>query len=235
MDLLALLNVKYVILVDRALYFNVPDAVPSEANNKANGNCPHRDIAPDQVRVVENPYPVTPREFFAGRITPADQARRPLSPGDDPRRVSIVEGIDEPRDFGAEGAIQATYMGDRIVLDVARSERDRFLVLNEMYNPRWKAYAENVEVPVFATNAVMRGLVVPSGMAHIEMRYVPSLLTSKGKAAYAAGMFAVLAILGGLKFWPGLLAIVRRFVRRFFETDRLAELLKSKGGDKRGS
>src|SRR6185369_3489631 len=59
--LLAALNVKYLLVVDRAFWFN-----------PGPGTTPPLD--PAHLNVVQNPYAVTPRTFFAARVTPDTDA-----------------------------------------------------------------------------------------------------------------------------------------------------------------
>jgi ABC-type multidrug transport system fused ATPase/permease subunit len=240
LSLLALLNVKYIIPVDRALYFNLA----GNAAREGNPACPHNDMSPDQVTAIENPYPVTGRQFFTERIVPINQTRGFLAPGDDPAKISIVEGISQPRTFQAIGQIHAIYRGDRIVIDIAPLDEERFLVLNEMYSPGWKGYSGGVELPILATNTVMRGVIVPPGAARIEMRYEPFLTSRIGTVVYATGILGLLLVFSALSFFQDspasrtwrigwrqslkrLLARLKGFLRSFFEIDRIMQLKNS--------
>jgi uncharacterized membrane protein YfhO len=70
---------------------------------------------------------------------------------------------------------------------------ERFLVLNDLYYPGWHATIDGRERPVFATNAVMRGVVVPPGADHLQFRYVTYALTP---GAWTLRAFAALVALG---------------------------------------
>ena len=59
MKLLAALNVKYAVVVDNSLWLN-------PGSGAAN---PPLDLT--ALQIGESPYPVTPRAFFAARVTPA--------------------------------------------------------------------------------------------------------------------------------------------------------------------
>jgi hypothetical protein len=233
LSLLALLNVKYIVPVDRALYFNLA----GNAANEGGPACPHNDMSPDQVTAIENPYPVTGRQFFAERIVPINQTRGFLAPGDDPAKISIVEGISQPRTFQATGQIHAIYRGDRIVIEIAPLDEERFLILNEMYSPGWKGYSGGVELPILATNTVMRGVIVPPGATRIEMRYEPFLTSRIGTAVYVTGILGLLLVFSALSLFQDslasrtwhehLLARLKRFLRSFFEIDRIMRLKNS--------
>lgn len=46
-----------------------------------------------------------------------------------------------------------------------------FVVLNDTWYPRWKAYIDGQEVPVYKTNVMMRGVVAPREGTIIELEY----------------------------------------------------------------
>jgi len=75
----------------------------------------------------------------------------------------------------------------------------RFLVLNELYHPRWRAYAAGREIPVHAVNVVMRGVAVPSDVSEIEFRFVPLLWTVGAKATFATAAALAIGVTWGLR------------------------------------
>lgn len=122
----------------------------------------------------------------------------------DPTRLSVVEGIDRPLTFSASGgAPRAQYEGDLVRVQVDPAETERFLVLNELYHPRWRAYAvdgeRRAELPVLPTNVVMRGLVVPPGVTEIELRFEPFLFSRWAWLLAGTGVALALAIGTGLR------------------------------------
>jgi len=193
--LLAALNVKYAVVVSPSFWYNpAPGA-----------RTPPFDL--QTLEIHENPYPVTPRAFFTAHVTaagpsprlPGDSGARPAPrdlPVEDPAAHSIVEGIAGDRDFATDGTPVATFDGDRVVVTVQPSGQDRFLVLNEMYHPAWRAWIDGRPAEIYPTNLVMRGILVPAGTATIELRYVPFLMTWGG-----IGLFAVAIGLTGLIWW----------------------------------
>ena len=46
-----------------------------------------------------------------------------------------------------------------------------FVVLNDTWYPKWKAYIDVIEVPVYKTNVMMRGVVSPKAGTIIEMKF----------------------------------------------------------------
>ncbi len=187
--LLAVLNVKYALTVNEALYYNLgPDpGTPREARV-------------EDLRIRENPVPAVPRQFFVDSVRPAPgrsggKSKAPLAASElgeivpaDPIKESVVEGYPAPARFSTAGTITAVYHGGHIELRVDPAELPRFVVLNEMYHPRWRAFAGETELTIYPTNLVMRGLVAPPGVSRIVLRFVPFLLSPAALAFYGSGL-----------------------------------------------
>jgi hypothetical protein len=196
--LLSLLNVKYAVRVSPALYFNVP---PPGANGRS-------ESLPEDVEIITNPLPVVPREFFARTVEAATDSEQALARlqslyehtgAMNVTALSVVEGIEAGGSFVSDGEIRARYDQDRIVMRVEPRPEPRFLVLNELYHPRWRAYAAGREIPVHPVNVVMRGVAVPSGVSEIEFRFVPFLWTVGAKATFATAAVLAVGVIWGLR------------------------------------
>ena len=195
-SLLSVLNVKYAVVVNPALYYNL-----------AGGRIQPGSAMPvDDLEIIQNPLPVTPRAFFAESLRQVASA--PVSPQSgrseppttlmvaelradlpaDPTKVSFVEGTRAPARFTTAGAIQADYRGDTIEIRVDPSDRPRFLVLNELYHPAWRAFSGGRELRIYPTNIVMRGLVVPPGITEIRFKFIPYFLTPAALLFVSAGL-----------------------------------------------
>lgn len=191
--LLSILNVKYAIHLNDALYFNRGEA--------------GRDMQPRQLQMLRNPLPVTPRAFWVSKVEPVQNfsqaasgmmnAMRDAEPGSSVARTSYVERPGVVKQYAAAGDIRARYEGDRVLVRVQPAPAPGFLVLNEMYHPAWHAYAGGRELAVYATNLVMRGVEVPAGTREIEFRFVPfvSTLAARVLALLGAVLLAVTAFL----------------------------------------
>jgi hypothetical protein len=160
------------------------------------------DARPEDVTILLNPFAVVPRHFFARAIRPvadlaeaADRVKRVVA-AEPPTRImdeSVVEGFPVATRFAADGTIRASYRQDTIEIQVDPVPEDRFLVLNEMYHPRWHAFAGGAEIPVFATNAVMRGVLVPAGISTVTLRFVPFISTLAGRLLSTGGLLLLAA------------------------------------------
>jgi hypothetical protein len=100
-ELLALLNVKYAVTVNPALYYNLAGGDPSSGAEAGLGD----------LQVVENPFPVAPRQFFTRSIRPVDNKTRLLPR--DPTMESVVTGLRRRADYPTDGQIAARYLGTR--------------------------------------------------------------------------------------------------------------------------
>lgn len=165
--ILGLLSVRNAITVDAPFYLNVERADGRQGSAAA---------------IMLNPEPVVPRHFLAAHAVPvadAASAARALFPDGqglttpDVQVTSLVEGLKSAETFSTDGAVTVQYGGDQIRVDVTPAAERRFLVLNELYHPGWRAYADGAEIPIYPTNAFMRGIVVEPGVQQITARFVP--------------------------------------------------------------
>jgi len=73
------------------------------------------------------------------------------------------------------------------------NERPRFLVLSEIYYPGWKAFIDGVEAPVYRTDYILRGVLIPSGEHRVEFKFMPQ---SFYRGALYAGIGALILLIG---------------------------------------
>jgi hypothetical protein len=116
----------------------------------------------------------------------------------DLRQKTYVEGLTHSKDLSSTGRIEAHYSGDLIDVQMEPSNSERFLVLNEMYHPRWKAFAGAQELEVLPANTVMRGVFVAPGVTHITFKFEPFLYTRQGAAIIFAGLMLAFAVAIGM-------------------------------------
>jgi hypothetical protein len=141
-----------------------------------------------------NPLPVAPRYYFARNVVPVSDAAQAVSKLFDGNRLndvtetSFVENFSEAAAYPAHGSISDVGSGDHIKLTVEPAAVDRFVVANELYYPGWIATVDGKPAPIYATNVVMRGVVVPAGATTIEFTYTPFTRSNISLAFYGAAL-----------------------------------------------
>lgn len=190
---LGFLNVRYAVIADDKLYRNISRLTEDDWPN----------LAQHRPEIIENPATTVPRAFFAERVYPVESARDAAGRIFSNTRVVDVTETSFAEDFGkadtfvAGGKIIISGDGDRITLTLDKAANRRFLVLNELYYPGWSARVDGTETTIFATNVVMRGVIVPPNATDVTFTYTPFVKTSTAKILYAAGlMLAVVCVLG---------------------------------------
>jgi hypothetical protein len=186
--LLAMMNVKYAIQLNEDLYFNRGQGLP--------------DMLPSQVQINESPIPVTPRLFWAQAVesvSSLDESAKAIERGALPdisgkalAKMSYVEGLANKK-YDARGSINAEFNGDRVVVRVEKSGAARFLVINEMFHPSWRASANNHPLEIYPTNLIMRGVEVPPGVSEVEFHFEP-FASSRAAGWLAIGGFVLAAL-----------------------------------------
>jgi hypothetical protein len=188
-ELLALCNVKYAVVVDQPLY----------RNQVVEGNS-SREARPDDMEFVLNPIKPVPRHFFAARVKSVqnggDAIEEILTVKDictEIARCSFVEGSRGDAEYDAGGVLEVSYLGDEVLARFERSQYPRFLVLNELYHPRWRAYHARTELPVHRTNGFMRGVEIPPGADSVTLRFEPFVKTTAAAGIALGGVFVFVA------------------------------------------
>jgi len=131
------------------------------------------------VRVFENTQ-VYPRAYFSERVRsemdPRAVLRQVTAPGFDGRRDALVETTDLPplQPSKTPAVAEATRMSPTELRVTTNTAERRFLVVSEMYFPGWRAYVDGVQTPIFRTNYLFRGVVVPEGQHVVRFVYRPS-------------------------------------------------------------
>lgn len=172
--LLSLLNVKHALMATGAWHRNA-------LFNSERGLC---DVLPSDINIWSNPLTPTPREFFAETVMSvptANAAVANLFPnGVDTNKIPDVTAVSFAEQwlggatrFAASGRPDARYRGGVVEVNFSKLDEPRFLVLNELYHPDWRAYIGKNSVPIYPTNAFMRGVVVPKGATKVTFKFEP--------------------------------------------------------------
>lgn len=167
-ELLGLLNVRQALVVNSQLYLDSFHIAAGSPEIRADVYSP---------QVIRNPGPIVPREFFAERTQPAEPfvagTKWALPSPADAWRQPQVEGVTAARTWSTNGTIHATYRGSQVEIDLSPDKESRFLVLNELYHPRWTARVDGRTATVLPVNLVMRGVEIPPGAIKVELEFVP--------------------------------------------------------------
>jgi len=74
-----------------------------------------------------------------------------------------------------------------------------FLTVSEIYYPAgWKAYVDGKETEIYATNYILRGVVVPKGEHTVEMKFEPKIYSLSLTLSLIGLILAVLIFLVGI-------------------------------------
>ncbi len=188
--LLGVLNVRSALVASDGIFRNI-----AIDDDRITG---HPD--PNTFEIVHSPARVTPRAFFTATIQPAkspeDAAKQLFRPEGiiDPVRTSFVEGLEKARAFTESGAIELRGGGDRLELHFAPSPTERFLVLNDLYYPGWRAMSDGRELPILPANAVMRGVIVPAGANYVQFSYVSYIDSTRAWALRIGSLLLTLVL-----------------------------------------
>ena len=96
--------------------------------------------------------------------------------GFDGRRQAVVESTDlpalEPSTSPTKATATRTSPNELRVTTITTEQR--FLVVSEMFYPGWRAYIDDTATPIFRTNYLFRGVVVPAGRHVVRFVYRPA-------------------------------------------------------------
>jgi hypothetical protein len=90
------------------------------------------------------------------------------------------------------------YNPDKLTYEV-NALQDKIMVVSEIWYPDWKAYINNVEVPVARVNYVLRAIKVPTGKHIVEMRFEPDFHKNEN-VSLIFSILTVITVIGLLSF-----------------------------------
>jgi len=152
-------------------------------------------FADGPVRIYDNGA-VLPRAFVVGTAEATDpqtMLARLAAPAFDPLHTALVETPAAALTGGASGtATIATYSSEHVSVRVDGSGAG-LLVLTDQYYPGWKATLDQMEVPIYLTDYIFRGVRIPAGHHTVTFTYQPRALR--------AGLLLSLVTVGVLTAW----------------------------------
>ncbi len=93
-----------------------------------------------------------------------------LSDNFDPWKSAYTDGNPPPLPPDSRNGTAEILEYDNHYLKI-KANAPGFVVINDTWYPRWKAYIDGKEVPVYKTDVMMRGVVAPKEGTIIEMRF----------------------------------------------------------------
>ncbi len=88
----------------------------------------------------------------------------------DPWSLAYVNGVAPSLPADSKNGTAEILKYDNESLTI-RANAPGFVVLNDTWYPRWKAYIDGAEVPVYKTDVMIRGVVAPKAGTIIEMKF----------------------------------------------------------------
>ncbi len=105
-----------------------------------------------------------------GLSSSKSNAPRLIEDSFDPKTAAFVNGIAPQLPPDSKNGTADVLRKDNHSITVKANEPG-FVVLNETWYPRWKAFIDGLEVPVYQTDVMIRGVVSPKAGTIIEFRY----------------------------------------------------------------
>lgn len=119
-----------------------------------------------QTKIFENNNAV-PKIFLAKKLEYAKNKQEAINlifdDNFDPKRTTIVENAPSLRINGNGSAKLKSYNNNKVEISTETKSQE-FLILSDIFYPSWKAKLESGgELPIYKTNYIYRGVVVPPG------------------------------------------------------------------------
>ncbi len=118
-----------------------------------------------------------PRVYFAKRVMKATDKQQVLeklfSTSFNPKEDAVIEST-QPDIKEAEIAhdtVNLEFYNEASLIIRTESTRQRFLVVGNTYYPGWTATIDGIKTPIYRTNYIFQGVVVPAGIHTIEVAY----------------------------------------------------------------
>lgn len=143
---------------------------------------------------------VLPKAFFVDSAITVDsptEAYELIFPDKvDFATTAVVENFTPTIEPDSTATVEVTNYqnGAEITLDITRNTPG-FLVLSEIYYPNgWVALLNGVEIPIYKTNYLLRGLQIPPGEHTLELDFRPSSFYTGVKLSWLALTFQLLLL-----------------------------------------
>lgn len=139
------------------------------------------EFPPHHIRIYENQHAL-PRAYIAHNaqiVQSGAEALKTISAKSfNYQNTVAIEGVSPSQVFkantelAAEPATIAKDLPNEIRAEV-NSKEPGILVLTDTFFPGWKALLDGREVPIYRTNYLFRGVIIPEGKHTVEFKYFP--------------------------------------------------------------
>ena len=159
----------------------------------------YREVFDDGEWVVYENLNCLPRAFTVDTLEVASDIREVKRKFDlfevNPYHTALVSPEDLLKigraDFAKGTANIEKYETDRVTINTQFHGNPGFLVLADQYFPGWTALVDGQRTPIYQTNGLLRGIVVPEGKHTVEFLYRPWKV-------YIAAMIGIVALAAAL-------------------------------------
>ncbi|MCD4820060.1 MAG: YfhO family protein [Candidatus Cloacimonetes bacterium] len=185
-NIVNMLNVKYVIFDQKLPFPNMEYAFHDRKLDKTAYR--NKDYLP-RAWFVKNIEVISEKEEIWNRMN---------SQGFDPDQTALLEQEIPHITHCDTSSVKMLSFDLHNIKFETKSDSSEFLVISEIYYPKgWKAFIDNKETEILATNYILRGLVVPAGSHKIEMIFKPETYDLSVKLSYLGIILSVLLTLIG--------------------------------------
>lgn len=117
-------------------------------------------------------------------------------------QTQYKEHIAAAPQWDSTASIALTVYDNDLVEYAVKAPTPQFAVLSEAYYSRgWKAYANDVEVPIVKTNYILRGVALPAGTTTLRLEFKPRSYYLGRTVTTATEVVIVLLLLVSLLLW----------------------------------
>ena len=189
-NIVNMLNAKYVIF---------PDQLPLE-------NLEYAFYDRKQKQTIYKNTTYLPRAWFVNNVEKIEKKediwKRLNQQQFDPATMAIVEKDVPAVKSPGNSSVSLTDFGLHNLNFDVKTDSTAFLTISEVYYPAgWKAYVDGKETEIFATNYILRGIVVPAGEHKIEMIFAPPVYKLSLKLSLIGSLLTIIFIIIGLIFY----------------------------------
>jgi uncharacterized membrane protein YfhO len=82
-----------------------------------------------------------------------------------------------------------------------KTDKNSFLTISEIYYPAgWKAYIDGEQTPIYPTNYILRGVVVPTGEHTLKLQFEPEVYNLSLKLSLIGILSVIILLIVGI-YW----------------------------------